>query len=227
MKRTKLLFLGFLGVIMGLSLFGCTKPKYKLNFDGHGFESKKEKYAEGETVTVYFDLIATDTDYHFWLDDETVALKQDYDGRRGYVFRFTMPDHDVTLHMDSHNSMEYHAVYDIEILNKVETADFWILPQTEANLKTTVWGTATVAKLSKGESEELSLQESPLADLWMIRIIDVQHALYSVNDIVFSEGYRIVFRTPGRNTEAVIEVLDAEGNIVLSKPAFTGVLGGQ
>ena len=92
------------GVLCMLAIFGCGGQKYKLNFDGYGFESKKTEYAEGEKVTVRFDLIATDTDYSFFINDD-VDMKQDYDG--GYVFTFTMPAHEVTLRVESRNSMEY------------------------------------------------------------------------------------------------------------------------
>ena len=74
---------------------------WKLHFEGYGFQNSKTEYAAGEQVTVYYDLIATDTDYRFWLDDESVKLKQDYDDRHGYVFSFIMPDHELTLHVSS------------------------------------------------------------------------------------------------------------------------------
>ena len=92
------------GVLCMLSLCGCGGQKYKLNYDGYGFESKKTEYAAGEKVTVRYDMIGTDTDYSFFIDDD-VEMKQDYDG--GYVLKFTMPAHDVTLRVESHNSMEY------------------------------------------------------------------------------------------------------------------------
>lgn len=76
--------------------------KYKLILD-NGFEAEKTEYAAGENVTVRYDIIATDTDYHFYSDD--VDFEQNYDG--GYVFTFVMPEHDVTLHVESRNSMEY------------------------------------------------------------------------------------------------------------------------
>ena len=91
-------------MIMGL--MGCGQQKYKLVFDGFGFESKKTSYAAGEQVTVYYDMIATDTDYNFSCDPD-VKLSQSYDNAHGYVFTFTMPDHDVTMHISSRNSMEY------------------------------------------------------------------------------------------------------------------------
>lgn len=212
---------------MTISLFGCRKPKYRLLFDGNGFETRKTLYAEGETVKVYFRMIATDTDYHFWLDDEDIKLNRDYDDRHGYIFTFTMPDHDVTLHKESHNSMVYQPVYAITIVNEVADADIWVLPETEENLNTTVWGTATVAKLGKGNTREFGLRDTFVSDLWMIRIIDDGHALYSAGGLVLSEGYRIVFRTEGTKADSVIEVLDAEGTVLYSEPAFTGVLGGK
>ena len=49
MKRT--LFLIAMGVLIMLFGSGCGKQKYKLNFDGYGFESKKTEYAAGEKVT--------------------------------------------------------------------------------------------------------------------------------------------------------------------------------
>ena len=80
--------------------------KYQLILD-YGFESKKTSYAEGDKVKVYYDLIATDTDYSFYTDSDDVELKRDYDDKKGFVITFIMPAHDVSLHVDSVNSMEY------------------------------------------------------------------------------------------------------------------------
>ena len=80
--------------------------EYQLVLD-YGFESKKTSYVEGDNVKVYFSIIATDTDYTFYTDSDDVELKQDYDDKKGYVITFIMPDHDVALHVDSVNSMEY------------------------------------------------------------------------------------------------------------------------
>ena len=104
MRRHLLLIM--IGALMMLTFAGCGKQKYKLNYDGYGFESKKTEYAAGEKVTVYYDFIATDTDYSFFIDDD-VKMKQSYDDAHGYIFTFTMPDHDVTLHEEHHNSMMY------------------------------------------------------------------------------------------------------------------------
>lgn len=78
---------------------------YKLNLEGYGFQSEKSQYAEGETVTVYYNLIATDTDYNFGLDCDDVQLNRTYDSSKGFIFTFVMPAHDVTLSVNSYNNM--------------------------------------------------------------------------------------------------------------------------
>ena len=103
--RTGTISMLLAGLLLLTSLAGgCGGEKYRLNFDGYGFESKRTEYAAGEKVTVYYDLIATDTDYTFTIDED-VEWKRDYDNAHGYIFRFTMPAHDVTISVESRNSM--------------------------------------------------------------------------------------------------------------------------
>ncbi len=224
MKRANRLIPILLGVCVMLNLFGCGKQKYKLHFDGYGFQSRRSAYAAGETVTVYYGPLATDTDYRFWLDDESVKLTQGYDERHGYVFTFTMPAHELTLHAEHRNSMEYVPVLNVSFRNEVEQAQIWLLPQTEANLKTSLWGTPS-ARLGVGESAELRLTEDETAETWMVRIIDEDHALYSAQDLKLEDGDTVVFRCEGDKFDAVIEVLDPNGAVIFSAEAFTGVLG--
>lgn len=227
LRLGKSLILMILGVIVMFTLFGCGKPKYKLHFEGYGFQSSKTEYAAGEQVTVYYDLIATDTDYRFWLDDESVTLKEDYDDKHGYVFTFTMPDHEITLHVSSHNSMEYIPTVSISFQNEVEEADVWLLPQTEENLKTTLWGTPSAGALEKGASAELTLTNPGYAEAWLVRIIDRNKAYYSAQDLKLEDGYTVVFKSEGSKFDAVIEVHDTNGNLVSSAEAFTGALGAE
>ena len=94
------------GVLLIMGVFECGAAKYELVFDRYGFQSGKTAYSEGETVTVTYDVIATDTDYSFYTDSDDVKLDQIYDNSRGYVFTFTMPAHDVKLSVRSRNTME-------------------------------------------------------------------------------------------------------------------------
>ena len=79
--------------------------KYKVDYCGQklAYQNAKDEYRVGEQVTLYFDMIATDTDYSFTLDG--AQLMRDYDPKKGFVLSFTMPDHDVKLHCLSRNTM--------------------------------------------------------------------------------------------------------------------------
>lgn len=227
MKHAKRWILILMGGMMMLSLFGCGKPKYKLQFDGFGFQSEKTEYAEGETVTVRYDLIATDTDYRFWLDDDTVEMDRDYDDAHGYIFRFSMPAHDLTLHVSSHNSMAYIPRIEVTLVNELTEADFWVLPQTEENLKSSLWGTASAEKLGTGETAELSLQGDGSAEHWIVRVIDTDHLYFAAEGLTLEDGDRIVLRRDGADGNELIEVQDQSGAVRSSTEAFVGAFGAE
>ena len=88
-----------------LSLAGCGAPKYQVDYDGcEGFYTNaKPAYRAGKEVELVFNLIATDTDYAFYLDGEPVDWT--YDPDRGFVITFIMPEHDVKLTFTMVNSM--------------------------------------------------------------------------------------------------------------------------
>ena len=86
----------------GKSLFA---PRYKVICDDW-FEGAKRSYPEGATVRLWFSMIATDTDYTFYVDGQRVSASG-YDDRKGYCIEFVMPAHDVTVTCDSWNSMVY------------------------------------------------------------------------------------------------------------------------
>lgn len=79
--------------------------KYKVDYCGQKFEYKnaKDEYRAGERVTLYYWMIATDTDYSFSLDG--AQLSRDYDTKKGFILSFIMPDHDVKLRCYSRNTM--------------------------------------------------------------------------------------------------------------------------
>ena len=79
--------------------------KYKEDYCGekYAYKNAKDEYRAGEKVTLYYWMIATDTDYSFSLDG--AELSRDYDTKKGFILSFIMPDHDVVLHCFSRNSM--------------------------------------------------------------------------------------------------------------------------
>lgn len=67
------------------------------------FVPVRKQYKAGEEVVIFYPRIATDTDYSFILDGK--QIRPDYQTRKGYIIRFTMPDHNVSLKCISRNSM--------------------------------------------------------------------------------------------------------------------------
>ena len=93
-------------------LTGCMKATpaaatYKVDYSGEKglYAGAKDSYKAGDEVELSYGFIATDTDYTFLLDGEPINVG--YDEERGFIIRFTMPEHDVKLECRSKNSMVY------------------------------------------------------------------------------------------------------------------------
>lgn len=114
----------------------------------------------------------------------------------------------------------------VMVLNEVQTADVWIVPQTDESLKSSLWGKAAAGKLGKGEKREVRIAAAE-DGTYIVRIIDDEHAYYAVNDVTLDDGYSVRFTTADTKYDAVIGVYDADGNEVGVQDAFTGVFGAQ
>ena len=105
-KRT-LLTLTVLLLVGSFPFFfsGCGAQKYNVDYCGSKgcYSNAKDSYKAGTKVTLYYELIATDTDYSFTLDGEPVDWS--YDEKKGFVIEFIMPEHDVVLECNTINSM--------------------------------------------------------------------------------------------------------------------------
>ena len=104
MKR---LFAMLASAVLVLSLAACSAGKYRVDYGGSKdwYDGAKDYYRAGEKVTLYYDMIATDTNYYFYLDGEPISVG--YDDSKGFIIEFTMPEHDVSLSCEWYNSMEY------------------------------------------------------------------------------------------------------------------------
>ena len=94
-----------IGVVIMTLFSGCFGKRYKVDYSGDMkyYKGAKSAYRAGEKVVLYYDLIATDTEYKFYLDGE--LLNHGYDEEKGFVISFTMPDHDVVLRCTTKNIM--------------------------------------------------------------------------------------------------------------------------
>ena len=101
-----MLLLALVVALIAAWLVSCAGgEKYRVDYCGikDMYGNAKDSYRAGTEVTLYFDLIATDTDYSFYLDGERIRFE--YDEKKGFVIRFTMPEHDVKLECETVGSM--------------------------------------------------------------------------------------------------------------------------
>ena len=127
--------------------------------------------------------------------------------------------------MNPDNQSRSQSSISVTFLNNVEEADIWILPQTEDNLKTSLWGTPTFSKMIIGDQKTCTVSDEGTGR-YIVRIIDSDQAFYAAGDIPLEDGYTIRFQTDETKYDAAISVLDQNGDTVFVKEnVFEGVFG--
>jgi len=121
------------------------------------------------------------------------------------------------------NNMEIANNKTVNFINDVKDADLWILPETEKNLKTTVWGTATASKVKYGESRKVPLCEPGDDGHYILRMIDTDGFFYSVGGIALESGWTIhIMENDPRSVS--VEVTDENGIIQNTYEVFNARL---
>ena len=111
----------------------------------------------------------------------------------------------------------------VTFVNGVTDADVWLLPDTEANRKTTVWGTATLSGVKTDESRQTPLCEAGDGGLYLIRMIDADHIYYSANGVALESGWTV--RIAGADLRSVTaEVTDETGALQRTYEVFAASL---
>ena len=111
----------------------------------------------------------------------------------------------------------------VTFVNGVTDADVWLLPDTEANRKTTVWGTATASGVKTDESRQTPLCEAGDGGLYLIRMIDADHIYYSANGVALESGWTV--RIAGADLRSVTaEVTDETGALQRTYEVFAASL---
>ena len=85
-------------------------------------------------------------------------------------------------------TQETTAAQSVTVINGVKDADIWLLPHTQQNLKTTVWGKATAPQVKTGEKRQVPLCEPGENGQYLLRMIDSDHFYYSANGITLKAG---------------------------------------
>lgn len=182
------------GCLLLAGLTGCSgSKKYQVDYCGAEFlySNAKDSYRAGTTVTLYFELIATDTDYSFFLDGEPVQFT--YDQKKGFIITFTMPEHDVKL--------EYNTVASMQPLTDGNSDDFGdnapVSPgyPSPTNPSVGMWNPVLAITLDDFTQEtgyDLNLPEDVFQEL-RVRRIDADPVIYSLA-FVYEDGNFYNFR---------------------------------
>lgn len=104
-------------------LKGEKKEKYTVDYCGMKacYTRARDSYKSGEKVLLFYQYVATDTNYGFYLDGERLCC--DYHEKRGFIIRFIMPEHNVKLECIAKNVMADESISEICIPD----AEIWDL----------------------------------------------------------------------------------------------------
>ena len=108
-------------------------------------------------------------------------------------------------------------------INEVAEADVWVLPQTEENMKTSLWGTASASKVKTGESRQTPLCAPGDDGLYIFRMIDTDSFYYSANGITLEEGWILRIKEADI-MQVTIEVTDENGTLMNTYEVFSAKL---
>lgn len=101
---------------------------------------------------------------------------------------------------------------EITFINETEeTTDVWVLPDIEANRKTSIWGKAMIEKLRVGSEDKVKVEKQE-EDSYLLRVIDKDQLYYEANDIIIKEGYTLKLILDSESFVASLEVTDETGN---------------
>ncbi len=121
------------------------------------------------------------------------------------------------------NNMTSNKQGTVTFINEVKDADVWILPDTQANRKTTLWGTATAAKVKTGESRVAPLTEPGDDGLYLFRMIDADRFYYSANGVKLQANWSVTIRADDPHT-VTLEVTDETGTLQNTYAVFSAKL---
>lgn len=86
------------------------------------------------------------------------------------------------------NTMEPTNAMTVRWISGVPEADVWILPDTAANRKTTVWGAPSAAKVPAGDTAEIALCDPGDGGLYLLRMIDADGYYYAADGLRLEDG---------------------------------------
>ena len=99
----------------------------------------------------------------------------------------------------------------ITFVNELTDLDVWILPNTEENRRTTLWGTATLGGMSEDEERQISFAALEGEVLYLVRVIDTREVYYAADSVRLEPGCTVRLSSGDGPMTAVLEVTGADG----------------
>ena len=118
---------------------------------------------------------------------------------------------------------ETKSIGTVTLRSSIVHADVWLLPDTEQNRKTTLWGTAAAADVKAGESRAAALCEPGGSGLYLFRMIDADGFYYAANGLTLKAGWTVEIK--GSDLQAMtVEVTDETGKLQNTYDVFAAKL---
>lgn len=111
----------------------------------------------------------------------------------------------------------------VTFINGAAQADVWILPDTQGNRKTTLWGAATLPGVKTGEGVPAAPGAPGDGGRYLLRMIDVDGFYYSADGLALAPGCTVRLKETELMTYCV-EVRDAAGAVIGDYSVFAARL---
>lgn len=111
----------------------------------------------------------------------------------------------------------------VTVISGVTEADVWLIPDTQANRATSLWGTATASGVKPGEIRPVPLCEPGDNGCYLLRVIDVDGFYYSANGVTLNDGWRLEIKAGDANA-VTAEVTDENGVLQHTYEVFSARL---
>ncbi len=108
--------------------------------------------------------------------------------------------------------------------SRIEEADIWIIPDTQDNRKTTLWGSTTIKALAQDATAEVALSDLSEDGKYLLRVIDHDSMYYSADAIEIPEGCSMELKELDGPMSAELQVFDADGTSFATYEVFMGRL---
>ncbi len=112
----------------------------------------------------------------------------------------------------------------ISFVNEVEPSDVWIIENTEANKKTSLWGMASIEKAQLEKEYTVTVREDS-NNSYLLHMIDTDGVYYSADNVTLKDGYSMnIYKGDGEFEEIILSVYDESGEKVADYSVFYAAL---